>query len=491
MLFNSWTFVVFLLIVFSVYYLIPKAGLGERSQVLLLFISSLIFYAYKVPVLVFLLLFSIAINCLVSRAIVLSANRYGKGISWLWAAVTINLLILMFFKYAFLLADFLIPEGYLTGIKNDLLSIPLPVGISFYTFQAITLIVDLNRKGVVGIESLDNHFRSGKNSTGFLNIAFYIAFFPQLVAGPIVKAHDFLGQIKLKHFNDINWNTVTSSLITGFFLKMVIADNLKDVTNVLDTSAIQVLGKLDLIFLLYGYSFQIFSDFAGYSLIAIGLGAAFGYRFPINFNFPYISTSITEFWRRWHISLSSFLKEYLYYPLGGNRKGAYRTYINLFIVMFLGGLWHGAAWSYAIWGMSHGLLLAVEKAYNNHRVIKYGTSKSTIKRVFKIFLIFNVVSFLWLLFIMPDFNQVIQYFDTLISTDKLVVSPNSIFVVVIYSIPVILYHISAYFREHPITVFNTERVISRFNFDVISLSFMLFFISLNSGSPGAFIYFQF
>lgn len=489
MLFNSWIFIGFLIIVFFIYYTIPKLGLNQKYQVLLLFFSSLIFYAYETPSLVFLLLFCLGINCFISRAIVISSVRFGKGVHWLWIAVLVNLIILIFFKYAYLVANMIIPNRSMVGLKEDLALIPLPVGISFYTFQAISLLVDLNRKKVVGVKSLEYFFVQGKNRDGFLYISFYIAFFPQLVAGPIVKAHDFFGQISLKHLRNVNWDIVVNNLIIGYFMKMVVADNLKDVTYLLDTANLTYLGRWDLIVLLYGYSFQIFADFAGYSLIAIGLGEIFGYKFPTNFNFPYISASMTEFWRRWHISLSSFLREYLYIPLGGNRKGTYRTYLNLFIVMFLGGLWHGAAWSYAVWGISHGILLAMEKLYSDLTKNQSTHPFSRLGHCIRIFITFHIVSILWLLFLMPDFSQVLEYFDLIFTTQKTLRKMQHIYIVAIYSLPIILYHLAAYLKEHPVTIYNSW--FCHVNYQSLVLSLMLFLIILNTGTSGAFIYFQF
>jgi alginate O-acetyltransferase complex protein AlgI len=488
MLFNSWIFLGFLSIVFITYYLLPKLNFGASSQISLLFLSSLIFYAYKTPSLVLLLLFSLLINSFFSKKIVLATTKHRKSIMWLWIAILANLLILSFFKYASLIASLILPEGSFIETKNYLASIPLPIGISFYTFQAISLIVDLNRQGIVKVASLEKNFQQGKNKTGFLKIAFYISFFPQLIAGPIVKAHDFINQIETKHFKNINWLIVVQSIIIGYFLKMVIADNLKEITFLLNNERIISLGKIDLIVLLYGYSFQIFADFAGYSLIAIGLGAMFGYKFPINFNFPYISGSLTEFWQRWHISLSSFLREYLYIPLGGNRKGKIRTYINLFIVMFLGGLWHGAAWSYAIWGVAHGIILAIEKFYSDVMKNRKKAVISKTSHLVKIFITFHIVSLLWLLFIMPDFNRVVQYFHLIVSQEKIIKSPQHIYIVLVYGFPIVIYHLAAYFREHSI---NNNLILENANIKAFALSTMLFFIILNSGTNGDFIYFQF
>jgi alginate O-acetyltransferase complex protein AlgI len=427
-------------------------------------------------------------NCFFSKKIVLATNKYGKGGSWLWLAILANLLILAFFKYSFLITSLIIPEGKLTDTKNYLATIPLPIGISFYTFQAISLIVDLNRQGVVKVTSLEKNFQQNNNKTGFLKIAFYISFFPQLIAGPIVKAHDFFDQIEVKNFKNINWEIVIRNIIIGYFLKMVIADNLKEITYLLNNEKILFLGKIDLIVLLYGYSFQIFADFAGYSLIAIGLGAMFGYKFPINFNFPYISASMTEFWQRWHISLSSFLREYLYIPLGGNRKGKPRTYINLFIVMFLGGLWHGAAWSYAIWGVSHGIILAIEKIYYDAIKNRKKPAFSRIYHLVKMFTTFHMVSMLWLLFIMPDFDKVIQYFYLVLSQEKILKSPQHIYIVFIYGLPIVLYHLAAYFQEHSIS---RNSILKNRNTEAFTLSVMFVLIILNSGTNGDFIYFQF
>lgn len=171
----------------------------------------------------------------------------------------------------------------------------------------------------------------------------FISFFPHLIAGPILKANDFYPQISHKKFNQINWERSFKTLVLGYFFKMVVADNLMDFTSSIIYPEYQ--SSLTLLAMLFGYSFQIFADFAGYSLIAIGLAKLFGYNLMENFNFPYISSSFKEFWKRWHISLSTFLMEYLYFPLGGNRKGKVRTYINIMTTMILGGLWHGAAWS--------------------------------------------------------------------------------------------------------------------------------------------------
>ena len=239
----------------------------------------------------------------------------------------------------------------------------------------------------------------------FRNTALFKSFFPYLVAGPIVKAHEFYPQIEAKNLQDIAWETAFRCLVVGYFLKMVVADNLKDATFWIEYPHFLRHSSVGLLALLFGFSMQIFADFAGYSLIAIGLGHLFGYNLPTNFNFPYLSRSFSEFWKRWHISLSTWLRDYLYFPLGGNRKGKIRTYLNLFIVMFLGGLWHGASWKYAVWGSFHGLALAVERLFRN----KINLPRHWVLDSLRVLVVFSFVTFAWLLFRLPTLKQVYDY----------------------------------------------------------------------------------
>jgi alginate O-acetyltransferase complex protein AlgI len=389
--------------------------------------------------------------------------------------VIVNLATLSFFKYSPLFSKTFLNTT--DGIGEFLLSIPLPIGISFFTFQGISLLVDTFKNNY---DFKKNKIISDNIWKHTFNTTLFISFFPQLVAGPIVKAHDFLYQIKPKYFKNINWEKSFKYIVLGYFLKMVIADNLKDFTFELTYPYFLRFSTYDLLILLFGYSMQIFSDFAGYSLIAIGISKLFGYNIMQNFNFPYISKSFSEFWRRWHISLSTFLKEYLYFPLGGNRKGKIRTYLNLFIVMVLGGLWHGAAWSYAAWGLVHGILLATERFFKDYIKIPNYLPVKIIKTVF----IFSAVSFAWLLFKLPEFSHVIKYCEALVqNTDKY---PTFLFsrYIILYSLPVIFYHLYYLYRIKKQNV-----TLKKFEFVVHAL--MLFLIITNSGSPESFIYFQF
>lgn len=497
MLFNSWTFAIFLPVVFGLYHFVPwSSGRRVAFQISLLTLASYIFYAWHTPWLVIILAASTWINAFVTLKLVGHDVSQQSRKNWVVFAILANLGVLAFFKYASLFVGTFLPNSWWSHWGFDLRQIPLPVGISFFTFQGISLVVDIYRSRGEGIEGLRPPENRREASWLMLRMAFFKAFFPQLVAGPIVKAHEFMHQIAGKSLRHIDWDDAVRKLILGYFFKMVVADNLKEATASLSYPAFIGMPGINLLFLLYGFSFQIFADFAGYSLIAMGLARLFGYELPINFNFPYLSQSITEFWRRWHISLSTWLREYLYFPLGGNRKGPARTYLNLIIVMLIGGLWHGAAWSYMVWGGAHGILLALERLLGEGRKGPARNIGSLLVlpqfafRLFRIFLIFNVVSFLWLLFQLPDFSKVILYLNELAAW-KPGVAPQPVFAILLFSTPIVLYHIWGAARstverkmvEHcpqgyPLAVNGAYAV-------------LLFLIITNSGSPGDFIYFQF
>ncbi|MEY2917454.1 MAG: hypothetical protein RIS73_1168 [Bacteroidota bacterium] len=469
MLFNSLVFVELLFITFILYY--QKWLL--KYQVLILILASLFFYAYNNPALLILLLFSAGINVLSSYYVAYGKVSNRKLIAT--AGVVFNLSILAFFKYSPLISTSLFEIN--NSIGQFLLTIPLPIGISFYTFEGISLLVDVFKEKKDDSKSLANSsFKEHASRT-----LFFISFFPHLVSGPILKAHDFLPQIKAKFFKEIDWEQCFKTIILGYFLKMVVADNLKDFTYWIAFPYFQGYTSVTLITLLFGYSCQIFADFAGYSLIAIGIAQLFGYKLINNFNFPYISSSIQEFWKRWHISLSSFLMEYLYFPLGGNRKGKVRTYINLIITMFLGGLWHGAAWSYAIWGLVHGTALAIERMCKGK--VKLGSSKIVI--FFRRIAVFCLVTFAWLFFKLPEFTQVLAYLKTIGTTLSFSPDKALCFNILLYSSPVFLYHFFYLLKQ------NKQFETSFEKYSYIFYGAMLFLILCNSGSSGSFIYFQF
>lgn len=468
MAFTSFLFVGLVLVTLFLYYL----PFLSKSQVLILITSSLVFYSYNQPVLVLLLLFSVAINIVSSYYVVNGNVRHRKLFAT--AGVSLNLLLLIFFKYSPLFGKLFFSGSGSVG--QFLVSIPLPIGISFYTFQGISLVVDVYRAKPEDVKKLvpKSFLLHAKH------VLFFKSFFPQLISGPIVKAHDFIPQIEPKKMFDIEWDFVAKNMILGYFLKMVVADNLKDFTFWISFPYFQAKSSLTLLIMLFGYSCQIFADFAGYSLIAIALAKLFGYTFKANFNFPYISTSFKEFWKRWHISLSSFLMEYLYIPLGGNRKGKVRTYINLFIVMLLGGLWHGAAWSYAIWGTFHGVALAIEKFLSE----KIRIPTNFVTKCIRGFVVFAFVTLAWLLFKLPDFIHVIDYFKCIGNNIQTVDDTLLITYILLYSVPVLLYHLYYLLagKKFYVTVKKYEHIF---------YGILFFMIIVNSGSAGNFIYFQF
>lgn len=470
MLFNSFIFIGLVSITFLLYY-IPKFS---KYQVQILIIASLIFYSWHKPILVLLLLISVGINTLSSYYIAYPKDGFINRKMIAWFGVFSNIAILSFFKYAGLIADTISRES---SLGEFLITIPLPVGISFFTFQGISLLMDVYKENYfVNREMISQSIWEHSKKT-----LFFISFFPQLVAGPIVKAHDFLPQITTKRLMEVNWEKCFKTIVLGYFLKMVVADNLKDFTFWITFPYFLSMGSISLLVMLLGFSCQIYADFAGYSLIAIGIAKLFGYNLLDNFNFPYISSSFREFWKRWHISLSTFLQEYLYIPLGGNRKGNFRTYINLMITMILGGLWHGAAWSYAVWGGFHGLLLASER-FLAHRL---SFKENLFIKIGKTLFVFTLVSFAWLLFKLPEFKNVIEYINAIFENQNKASDYSFVIRILIYSSIVFFYHLyyllKLKYKENGFFL----------NHEYLIYGILLFLIVTNSGIPGSFIYFQF
>ncbi|MBC8127676.1 MAG: MBOAT family protein [Gloeobacteraceae cyanobacterium ES-bin-144] len=496
MLFNSFHFLILLAVVLPLYYL-PLEGDRRRVwQMSLLLLASAIFYAWEIPNLLILLGVSCAFNAISVERILFYQRAENRNASlikrWLIGSVSLNLAFLAFFKYAGILSS-IVPDGWISPeARHSIRSIPLPIGISFYTFHAISLIVDVYRRTV----SEETSRRLGHQGCGRVSalgdLSLYIVFFPQLVAGPIVKARNFIDQICVKMWNDIEWRSVRRYLVTGYFLKIFVADNLAEQTAMLTIGkdALVSSGPVNLMTMLYAYGFQIFADFAGYSLIAIGLGLMFGYRLPENFNFPYISLSITEFWRRWHLSLSAWLRDYLYIPLGGNRKGSGRTYFNLFLVMFLGGLWHGAEWKFALWGTLHGVLLAAERFIFRSRVRELCNSPAPLRLMrdaCRWIYAFHAVTFLWLTFLMPDLANIGAFFQGL-TCGKISFPGQPLFALFIYGGAVVLYHLWGFLCEKKPEL--SEKLAHPLVEGTLH-GLMIFLMFTNPGAPRGFIYFQF
>lgn len=344
MVFSGFPFLFYFLpAVLLVYYLVPQKG---KNPVLLLF--SLLFYACGEPVYVLLMIFSILMDYGLGLWL---HHEKGKGDAGhpkriLVLAVIANLGLLAFFKYT----DFFITNLNALGLSIPLLKITLPIGISFYTFQALSYIIDLYR-GEVEVQR------------SVVSFGTYVSLFPQLIAGPIVRIRDVAEELKSRRENFDDFSSGVRRLVIGLAKKVLLANTagaLWTSISAMDTASLPVLtGWIGLA----AFTFQIYFDFSGYSDMAIGLGRMFGFHFMENFDYPYISQSVTEFWRRWHISLSSWFREYVYIPLGGNRKGLPKQIRNIFIVWLLTGIWHGASWNFIAWGVYYGLLLMMEKLF--------------------------------------------------------------------------------------------------------------------------------
>lgn len=342
MVFSSTIFLcVYLPLVLLGYYICPKKGRN-----LFLLIVSLVFYAWGEPKYVFLMIFSILINYVFGRLMDKNRGRQKRMKLLLVLSVVIDIGLLSVFKYT----DFIITNvNAIFGANFDLLNIALPIGISFYTFQAMSYTIDVYRDDV----------RVQKN---LIDFGMYITMFPQLIAGPIVRYADVQDQLADRSVTTADFSEGIMRFVVGLGKKVLLANQMGAVWSDIyalggDVSALMAwTGAI-------AYTFQIYFDFSGYSDMAIGLGRMFGFKFPENFRYPYQSVSITDFWRRWHITLSTWFKEYLYIPLGGNRRGLARQALNLLIVWSLTGFWHGAGWNFVMWGLYYFVILFIEKLF--------------------------------------------------------------------------------------------------------------------------------
>jgi len=343
MLFSSLIFIFFFLpAILFVYYISPKK---IKNHVLLLF--SLVFYAWGGVSYAAILIFSILANFLFAKKILKSLKRK----RWLIVGLIFNISIIVIFKYLDFFIENINGLNFLLSLNIkpiDTLNIALPLGISFFTFQQMSLLWDVYRGETV-------------KNIKFFNTALYISFFPQLVAGPIVRYNDIIYQIRERKESISLFNSGVRKFILGLFKKIVFANSCAAIADSIMGNNIDNISSPIAWLGIIAYTFQIYFDFSGYSDMAIGLGRMFGFKILENFNFPYISKSIKEFWRRWHISLSTWFRDYVYIPIGGNRKGIIKTYINLLIVFLLTGFWHGATWSFVFWGAFHGFFLIIER----------------------------------------------------------------------------------------------------------------------------------
>lgn len=376
----------FLFLFFPIFLLLYSL-LPFRRIVIILF--SLLFYTWGEGYFVMLLLFTVLINYVTGNCIVKYIDCPKTSKLWLGVGISLNLLILGYFKYCSFFSNSVLnlnlPDQYIPH---------LPLGISFFIFQSISYLFDVFKKET-------------RAANSFSELTLYITMFPQLIAGPIVR----FSTIVANQHDAISVHQVRDGLFLfagGLAQKILIANKAAQIA---DTAFGLPLDQINCPVSWIGafsYTIQIFFDFSGYSAMAIGIGLILGFRFPENFNYPYISRSVTEFWRRWHISLSAWFKDYLYIPLGGNRKGAVRTYANLFCVFVLCGLWHGAAWTFLAWGIYHGILLIVERHFLGRLLRKVPSACSLVYTVF-------LVMFGWILFRSENFSQSFVFTTALFS----------------------------------------------------------------------------
>lgn len=409
MLFNSLDFAIFLPIVFILYWFATKGDL--RLQNILLLLSSYFFYACWDWRFMFLLIFSTLLDYFTGIKIYESVSQR-KRLFWLWLSVGINLGFLGVFKYYNFFAASFADGLSLLGFQANLgsLQVILPVGISFYTFHGLSYVFDLYKNRI-------------KPERSFINYSVFVSFFPLLVAGPIERATHLLPQIlKKREFNYSKAVDGLRQILWGLFKKIVIADNCAEFANTIFNNSTDYSGSTLVLGALF-FTFQIYCDFSGYSDIALGTARLFGIDLLRNFAFPYFSRDIAEFWRRWHISLSSWFKDYLYIPLGGSKGGMWMKIRNTFIIFLVSGFWHGANWTFVVWGFLNALYIMPSIIFNTHRnnldIVARGKYLPTIRELFAIGITFSLTVFAWIFFRAENVTHAFSYISEIFSSSLL------------------------------------------------------------------------
>ncbi len=483
MVFSSITF----LFIFLPAILLLYHSLTFRFRNFLLLIASLFFYAWGEGRYVLVMLFSIALNYIIGILLNKSKTSKTRRIC-LFIGVAVNLLLLCYFKYTNWFISML-PEvlPFLKTAEMNSSKIHLPIGISFFTFQAMSYIMDIYRGETSYQKSV-------------FKLGLYISLFPQLIAGPIVRYNQIVERLESRPYNFTLFASGVERFVFGLSKKVILANPMAKMADLIFAQNYACLTPATAWLGIICYTFQIYYDFSGYSDMAIGLGRMFGFKFPENFNFPYTARSIQEFWRRWHISLSTWFRDYLYFPLGGNKKGVFKTYRNLLIVFVLCGLWHGASWNFILWGLIHGVFLALERKALKNWIAK----RSNFARHF--YTLFIVVH-AWVYFRIEDIAEAEKYFKAMyfmanypdkIKNAAIMININKIFIITL---------ILCFLLSTPIVekfeccwkgrlLGRSERFTLRVANDVIKplILFGLFYISISSlsvNSYNPFIYFRF
>lgn len=455
MVFSSNIFIFwFLPIVFLLLFFIPN-----KYKNLLLLIASLFFYAWGEVRYILIMIASIIVDYSMSRFIEIHRDKPTLTRVYLWISIAFNLGLLILFKY---FNFFIENTNALFNLSLSFSKLTLPLGISFYTFQTMSYTMDV----------YNNKVKAEKN---IIDFGAYVCLFPQLIAGPIVKYRTISAQLKTKSMSILGFNQGLRYFLLGLFSKVLIANNIGLLWD--EISMLPVMSPITAWIGIVAFAFQIYFDFSGYSLMAIGLGKMLGFDFEQNFNYPYVSKSMAEFWSRWHITLGSWFKEYVYIPLGGNRKGKYRLVLNLFIVWFLTGLWHGASYNFILWGIYFFMLLVLEK----FMLKTYLDNHPIISRIYFIF--FILIG--WVIFAVDDLSGVLRYFSFMFTS---------------YSSNEWLYYLNNYGVLLLVSViFSTpimSKLVSKFNQQsVVDLSYVVLFIIsiayLVDSTYNPFLYFRF
>jgi len=473
MVFNSLTFVVFFALVLALHAM-PFSWTTKKINLL---IASYLFYAAWNPPFVILLWISTAVDWWAAGRIARTENPLRRR-SLLAVSLLVNLGLLGYFKYGgFLTANFARALGTL-GIDWQApdWDIVLPVGISFYTFQTMSY-------------TLDVYLRRAAPAKSLLDFSLFVTFFPQLVAGPIVRPTDLIPQFatpRVASQRQLGWGLML--MVLGLFEKIVLADGLLAPVSDKVFETKELLHPMDAWLGTLAFSGQIFCDFAGYTTCAIGIALALGFSLPDNFRFPYAAIGFSDFWRRWHISLSTWLRDYLYVPLGGNRKGQGRTYVNLMLTMLLGGLWHGAAWTFVVWGGLHGAYLAAER-WLKPQLGHIALWRTWPGRLALALLTYFLVNITWVFFRAPDFGTAWRMLRGMLlvdATGKPVLQTYSMLSTALVVLAILATH--WYMRDRTLNV-----EVQRLPAPVIGLGWgaMLWLIAVMQGGGDAFIYFQF
>lgn len=479
MLFNSIDFAIFFPITFLLYWSASR-HLALRNTLIL--IASYFFYAQWDARFLALIIISSFVDYYVGQNLPTVSSKKRKTL--LFVSFAINLGFLFYFKYASFFVQTFVDAFTIFGQKLNIstLKIILPVGISFYTFQTLSYTIDIYRGNI----------KPTKNKLAFFS---FVAFFPQLVAGPIERASNLLPQFLVVH--KFNYKKVKSGLLMmalGFFKKMVIADKAAVIVNQVYNNPSDH-GGIYIVFATMLFAFQIYCDFSGYSDIAIGASRTMGFRLMKNFDSPYFSKSITEFWRRWHISLSTWFKDYVYIPLGGNRAVPARVYSNLFLVFVVSGLWHGAAFGFIIWGALHGLIIVLEKHFSKARNQFFGGNRSRMRHIIGIPVTFLTTCFAWVFFRSNSIQDAFQIISNIFKKPNTPPYSSAQEALEIYSLIIFIALLLAFEVVHKrfkiLRFLNAQIFIFRWALYFVIIYVLILFGAYGENQASEFIYFQF